>query len=172
MHPISTNCMLNVINAPSNVVIAVSLHVQLRVMSVLWSTMPVLLIGTSVCHHCFCQHAVSENTEILILGMSRLVRSTGGLTSGLSDSLVSSRPQGGSGCSGGVLLRNHSWHSCNPPLHLVAQVGLAASAFPHPALARDAVWGSVHRCCCCEPAVPAHRHTDTHTQMPEVHMNL
>ena len=90
------------------------------------------------------------------------LKSAGDPTNQLSDSLVSSRPQGGSDCSGDELLKIHSWHSCTPLLRLVALVRLAASASPHPPLARDAVWGSLLRCCCCEPANPAHAQTLTH----------
>ena len=100
--------------------------------------------------------------KTVILSMSRLFKSAGDPTSQLSDSLESSTLQDGSGCSGVVLLRHHSWHSCTPLLHLEAQERLAASAFPPPPLACDAVWGSVHRCCCSEPAIPAHTKTLIH----------
>lgn len=52
-----------------------------------------------------------------------------------------------------------------------AQVRLAASAFPPPPLARDAVWGSVHRCCCSEPAIPAHTQTLIHKPGPCTYTN-
>jgi len=90
------------------------------------------------------------------------LKGAGDPTSQLSDSLVSSRPQGGSDCSGDELLKIHNWHNCTPPLHLAALVRLAASASPHPPLARDGVWRSVLRCCCSEPAIPAHTQTLMH----------
>ena len=108
------------------------------------------------------------NNETVILSMSRLFKSAGDPTSQLSDSLESSTLQDGSGCSGVVLLRHHS---CTPLLHLEAQVRLAASAFPPPPLARDAVWGSVHRCCCSEPAIPAHTQTLIHNPGPCTYTN-
>ncbi len=131
--------------------------------------------------------AISKLFRHSFSAMSRLFKSAGDPTSQLSDSLVSSTRQGGSGCIGVALLRNHSWHSYTPPLHLVVPVRLAASAFPRPPLPRDVVWGSVLRCCCWEPANPARTQTlihkplnpsctqtlnPAHTQMPQVQMSL
>ena len=73
--------------------------------------------------------------------------STVDLTSQLFVSLVSSTPQGDSNCSGGVLPKSHSWNTCIPHLHLVAQLRPAAVAFPSQLLVRDETWGLV--CCCC-----------------------